>query len=192
MMGFADVPMEIFKSTRKSTDGSKNAAGGKKPAPGENKQDTASVKEGRTSSDGNSLKAPSTLDDGSSVHQSVGGESGKDQTASITDQSTQSGPSDPPKSPGLQPGKASDTERKRTPSPARDITMGTAIGAGKGFGRMVDAGLKSPMDFTLSLARGFHNAPKLYGDKSVRPSERITGFQSGLRAAGKVSGSNTL
>ena len=42
------------------------------------------------------------------------------------------------------------------------------------------------MDFTLSLAKGFHNAPKLYGDSSVRPHDRITGFQSGLRAAGKV------
>ena len=51
---------------------------------------------------------------------------------------------------------------------------------------MVEAGLKSPMDFTLGIARGFHNAPKLYGDESVRPSEKITGIQSGLRAAGKV------
>lgn len=66
------------------------------------------------------------------------------------------------------------------------IDLETAINASKGVGRIIDAGLKSPMDFTLSLARGFHNAPKLYGDDSVRPHERITGFQSGLRAAGKV------
>ena len=42
------------------------------------------------------------------------------------------------------------------------------------------------MDFTLGLARGFHNAPKLYGDESVRPADKITDFQSGLKAAGKV------
>ena len=71
--------------------------------------------------------------------------------------------------------------------PSRGVTLGDAIGAGKGIGRVVDAGFKSPMDFTLSLAKGFHNAPRLYGDTSVRPHEHITGFQSGLRAAGKVN-----
>lgn len=40
------------------------------------------------------------------------------------------------------------------------------------------------MDFTLGLAQGFHNAPKLYGDE-VRPTGKVTGFQSGLKAAGK-------
>lgn len=40
------------------------------------------------------------------------------------------------------------------------------------------------MDFSLGLAQGFHNAPKLYGD-DVRPAQKITGFGSGLKAAGK-------
>lgn len=66
------------------------------------------------------------------------------------------------------------------------ISLDAALGAGKGIGRIVGTGLKSPMDFTLSLARGFHNAPKLYGDESVRQAEKITGIQSGLKAAGKV------
>lgn len=57
---------------------------------------------------------------------------------------------------------------------------------------MVEAGLKSPMDFTLGIARGFHNAPKLYGDESVRPSDKITGIQSGLRAASKVFSSQQV
>lgn len=51
---------------------------------------------------------------------------------------------------------------------------------------MVEAGVKSPMDFTLGVARGFHNAPKLYGDESVRQTEKITDLQTGLKAAGKV------
>jgi hypothetical protein len=67
-----------------------------------------------------------------------------------------------------------------------NIPLEAAVGAGKGLGRIVGAGLKSPMDFTVSLARGFHNAPKLYGDESVRHADKITGFQSGLKAAGKV------
>lgn len=39
----------------------------------------------------------------------------------------------------------------------------------------------------MSLAKGFHNAPKLYGDSTVRQADKITDFQSGLKAAGKVS-----
>lgn len=67
------------------------------------------------------------------------------------------------------------------------LTIENATRAGKGISRIVGAGLKSPMDFTLGIARGFHNAPKLYGDDTVRPQEKVTDFQSGLKAAGKVS-----
>ena len=66
------------------------------------------------------------------------------------------------------------------------VPLDAAVGAGKSLGHIVGTGLKSPMDFTLGLARGFHNAPKLYGDESVRQGEKITGIQSGLKAAGKV------
>jgi len=44
----------------------------------------------------------------------------------------------------------------------------------------------APMEFTLSIAQGFHNAPKLYGDDTVRKQDKITGIQSGLKASGKV------
>ena len=41
------------------------------------------------------------------------------------------------------------------------------------------------MDVSLAIAQGFHNAPRLYGDRTVRTPIRITGFHSGLRAAGE-------
>ena len=66
------------------------------------------------------------------------------------------------------------------------LTIDNAIGAGKGISRIVAAGMKSPMDFTLGLARGFHNAPKLYGDDTVRPTSKVTDFQSGIKAATRV------
>ena len=66
------------------------------------------------------------------------------------------------------------------------MSLDAAVGAGKSIKQIVGAGLKSPMDFTLGLARGFHNAPKLYGDESVRQADKVTGLQSGLKAAGKV------
>ena len=52
----------------------------------------------------------------------------------------------------------------------------------------MEVGLKSPMDFTLALARGFHNAPKLYGDDTVRNPDKVTGLKSGLKTAGKEFG----
>jgi hypothetical protein len=56
----------------------------------------------------------------------------------------------------------------------------------KGFKRLGAMPFKATADLTASLAQGLHNAPKLYGDKTVRPPEKITGWQSGLKAAGKV------
>lgn len=67
-----------------------------------------------------------------------------------------------------------------------NLAIDNAVGAAKGAQRIVAAGMKSPMDFTLGIARGFHNAPKLYGDDTVRPHEKVVDFQSGLKAAGKV------
>ena len=43
----------------------------------------------------------------------------------------------------------------------------------------------APMNLSLAIAQGFHNAPRLYGDTTVRTPIRITGFHSGLRAAGE-------
>lgn len=40
------------------------------------------------------------------------------------------------------------------------------------------------MDLSLAVAQGFHNAPRLYGDHTVRTAPRVSGIQSGLRAAG--------
>ncbi|TVY28311.1 Sterol 3-beta-glucosyltransferase [Lachnellula hyalina] len=90
----------------------------------------------------------------------------------------------------------SSTSRTASPGGARTpkefdtsaLTLDNAVGAGKGVARIVGAGLKSPMDFTLGIARGFHNAPKLYGDDTVRPHAKVTDFQSGVRAATKEFG----
>jgi hypothetical protein len=64
--------------------------------------------------------------------------------------------------------------------------LDTVYGTGKGLSKIIGAGLKSPLDFTLALSRGFHNVPRLYGEE-VRQVDRVTGIQSGLRTAGKVS-----
>jgi len=92
---------------------------------------------------------------------------------------------------GSRSGSRSGTPREQSPCPVEEVsqvTLDTAISGAKAAGRIVSAGVKSPMDFTLSLAKGFHNAPKLYGDETVRKSEKIVDLQSGLKAAGKEFG----
>lgn len=59
------------------------------------------------------------------------------------------------------------------------------VGTGKGVGRIVGAGFKSPLDFSMGVAQGFHNVPKLYGG-DVRQVEKVTNLQSGLKVAAKV------
>ncbi|KFY08589.1 hypothetical protein V492_06091 [Pseudogymnoascus sp. VKM F-4246] len=60
---------------------------------------------------------------------------------------------------------------------AEDITGGLRKTGG--------AIIKTPIDLSTAVAQGFHNAPRLYGDETVRRPTRITGIQSGLKAAGK-------
>jgi hypothetical protein len=45
--------------------------------------------------------------------------------------------------------------------------------------------MRPAMDFTLSIARGFHNVPKLYGDDTIRSPDKVTDFKSGVATAGK-------
>lgn len=56
---------------------------------------------------------------------------------------------------------------------------------GTGLGKTAEALARAPMDLSLAVAQGFHNAPRLYGDTTVRRPARITGIKSGLKAAGK-------
>jgi UDP:flavonoid glycosyltransferase YjiC (YdhE family) len=56
----------------------------------------------------------------------------------------------------------------------------------KGIGHSTKAFATLPIDLWTSVALGFHNAPRLYGDKTVRPSPHgIDGFRSGAYVAGK-------
>lgn len=68
-------------------------------------------------------------------------------------------------------------------------TQGTAGEEGyvdqvaEGVGKSAQAIASAPIDLSIALAQGFHNAPRLYGDDTVRRPTRVTGIRSGLRAA---------
>ena len=55
----------------------------------------------------------------------------------------------------------------------------------KGFGRILGTTCAAPLAFTLAMTQGFRNAPTLYGDTTVRPATDVTGWQSGIKTAGK-------
>ncbi|KAL8793642.1 MAG: hypothetical protein Q9195_003794 [Heterodermia aff. obscurata] len=72
-----------------------------------------------------------------------------------------------------------------TDSSEENIAQELAEDTGRGFAKSGQALAKVPMDLSLAIAQGFHNAPRLYGDATVRTPTRITGFHSGLRATGE-------
>ncbi|KAH7394543.1 hypothetical protein BKA66DRAFT_303361 [Pyrenochaeta sp. MPI-SDFR-AT-0127] len=72
-------------------------------------------------------------------------------------------------------------------SPNIAESVESAMDTGKGLARIIGAGFKSPMDFSLNVAKGFHNVPKLYGAE-VRQVDKVTDLQSGLRTAAKEFG----
>ncbi|KAK4174014.1 family 1 putative glycosyltransferase [Triangularia setosa] len=64
-------------------------------------------------------------------------------------------------------------------NPAEEV----AHHVGRGALKSASAIAKAPVDLSLALAQGFHNAPRLYGDDTVRRPIRVTGIRSGLKAA---------
>ncbi|KAJ2894553.1 glycosyltransferase family 28 domain-containing protein [Zalerion maritima] len=62
------------------------------------------------------------------------------------------------------------------------------VQTGRGVGRIVETGMKTPLNFCMGLARGFRNVPKLYNDDTIRPAEKVTDMSSGLKVAGKELG----
>lgn len=70
---------------------------------------------------------------------------------------------------------------------ASKFALENATGSRNSAARIVVAGLKFPMDFALHVAKGFHNAPKIYGDNTVRPFHKIEGLRTGIESSGRVS-----
>ncbi|KAJ2906199.1 Sterol 3-beta-glucosyltransferase UGT80A2 [Zalerion maritima] len=55
---------------------------------------------------------------------------------------------------------------------------------GEGVSQSAAALARAPIDLSMAVAQGFHNAPRLYGDETVRRPPRVTGIRSGMKAAG--------
>jgi UDP:flavonoid glycosyltransferase YjiC (YdhE family) len=67
--------------------------------------------------------------------------------------------------------------------PEEPLAQEVAEDIGRGFKSSGAALLTMPMDLHMAIAQGFHNAPRLWGDATVRKPVRITGVKSGWTAA---------
>ncbi|BAE55182.1 unnamed protein product [Aspergillus oryzae RIB40] len=67
---------------------------------------------------------------------------------------------------------------------AQEILAETGYHTSKFAKQVLNFAIMLPTDLTLSLAKGFHNAPKLYHDTTVQRIPRVRNVKSGFRAAG--------
>lgn len=100
---------------------------------------------------------------------------------------TNSNKEEPEKTGGVQENEDEGNDRDRE-SVHTATTEGTADEGyvdqvAEGVGKSARAMATAPIDLSVALAQGFHNAPRLYGDDTVRRPTRVTGIRSGLRAA---------
>ena len=66
---------------------------------------------------------------------------------------------------------------------SKPLAIEVAHTTAKGVGYSLKALIKMPLDCYYAVTLGFHNAPRLYGDQTVRPTPHIYGMRSGLAAA---------
>lgn len=174
-MAIADMPRDIWKSHKKH----------KKAAVGETSDTASTSRPTETSSQ--------ISHDNSSEHrQSIS------QEANASQSSLSLATPDTPPTGAQTPTTQSEQQRTMSPrhnsvrdspmSPSAAFTMESAVGTAKGVNRIIDAGIKSPMNFCLGMAKGFRNMPRLYNDDLVRPVDKVTDLSSGIKVAGKELG----
>ena len=117
----------------------------------------------------------------------------RDEADESMDEVNLTGEDAPPRKPTIA-GIVGDSGRPR-PKPSRLDTTSTlnepapillAKDVGKGVGHSFKAFLLLPSDMLHAVTLGFRNAPRLYGDRTVRPPpQNIKGFRQGVKVGGK-------
>lgn len=191
LMGFADLSMDV----KRTLNAKGSRCGTQSPVRSERKSDSPS----RTSSPVQaSLSTPSTSDELSKssleVDPAFDGNTTPAplpiQTADLSIPAVNR-PSDESAQAAVPPLESAVKEpptRKhaRTINDIRDFDFDGLVCAGKSAAKLVNVGLRAPASFTMAVAKGFHNAPLLYGDDTVREQPKVIGIKSGVKAAGKV------
>lgn len=185
MIGIADVPVEIISQLRSIVE--------KGPSKGTTKP--ASTTSTRSKSDSiSSRRRPDSVASGSTnitdptsidatnSDRSEGGRQSEERHAEPSPRTSETSRHNI----GVHP--APNPEHDHLIDPVDRVPNSALERAEEGISRIAITALRPPMDFSMALARGFHNAPKIYGDDTVRPSTKVDDFKSGLSAAGKEFG----
>lgn len=183
MMGFADFPIETMKLLNIHPDCAKGKASVERPT-AQSHPSSASGKASMNETDTPDATTPQAGADASQILRiETPGPETSSRTGGLVSGSVSPSPS------GSRPSSRNPSFRGEAGQSFADKLRGmnveSAATTGKGMGRIVGAGFKSPMDFTLNVAKGFHNVPKLYGGE-VRQVDKVTNFQSGVKTAAKV------
>ncbi|KAI0626095.1 Glycosyltransferase family 1 protein [Pyrenophora tritici-repentis] len=184
MMGVADMPIETLKllgihpDARKKKDKEKST--GSEPS---------SIKEGSSSERPTNSRSATETTQGSARSEAntpTAADGAADLARIQADHAAATSPA-PSTTPNSSAPSGSTSKFNLAPKPGMTDNVDSAVDTGKGLARIVGAGFKSPMDFSLNIAKGFHNVPKLYGAE-VRQVDKVTDFQSGIRTAAKQFG----
>ncbi|KAH7034736.1 uncharacterized protein B0I36DRAFT_372610 [Microdochium trichocladiopsis] len=187
-MSIADIPRDVFKAAK--------AAGKKQSDKDQTTDDAATTTSNNASATsmggGPSEVTLSTASEGAETASKTSVAPASTIQSSDQTQSTLS-----PSSTQIGSGSGAGGSSSRSAAAASSVTksegltperLEKAFDAAKGINNIVATGMKSPMNFCMGLARGFRNAPRLYNDDTIRPTEKVTSFSSGLKVAGKEFG----
>lgn len=185
-MAVADFPRDVFKAAKstaqKKPKGSQADASGEGTPASPTRTDSASVATG----DQPGLNDSKT--DAANLVQSRGLASTSATSLAPSTSTASVGSSQPAGASAAGQAPSTPTTQKPPSAPSSMNPLEQAVGAGKSIETIVTTGFKTPMNFCMGLARGFRNAPKLYNDETIRPPEKVTGFASGVKVAGKEFG----
>ncbi|KAI0533803.1 hypothetical protein GGR58DRAFT_485207 [Xylaria digitata] len=177
VMSAADIPRDLFKAAR----------GPPKSKPIENVATEGTSPQ--SSSDGvitpNALEHTG-LDSASILSNTLSMRTSNSSALNLTPSTTVT--SNPSTAPQQHNNNARAMRAESMSSEGMNQQLERVLDTGKSINNIIATGVKSPMNFCMGLARGFRNAPNLYNDDTVRPTEKITGFSSGLKVAGKEFG----
>jgi hypothetical protein len=181
-MAIGDIPRDWYKTVKKSSSGSTTP---KKDDGSALSNDGASSSQLTPPSD-----AASTWSARPSALLSPPSQSAQSDASSSKNESILGGPT-------LQ-GSSSPTPSSQGPSSSQggkskknldvEAALGMGLDTGKNVSRIVETGMKSPMNFCMGLAKGFRNAPRLYNDETIRKPDKVTGIGSGVMVAWKELG----
>lgn len=194
-MAIADLPREIFRGRQRSAshlDSQTQSQEGSGKQPDKTSDAASTVPPNANIESSVSLPLPTrsheTLDSTlTSHHRATSTQLSVPESTYLSSSTWPPGPS-APTSPTPSQNQTKPPTTGRDPSPVAGFGLNAALGTGRGVGRIVSTGVKSPMNMCLGLAKGFRNIPKLYNDDTVRPIEKVTDLSTGIKVAGKELG----